>query len=180
MDLDVELRQLTCDAVIELDATLRLVEHSDDLAAILLHGEKLVSAASEYTGSKRCKCARGSVPDCRWQARSLKTCWPALCLGFSFCPVPRAFFPDFKEERRAALQLLRQPRTSKLPLAQKHLLGMIEALPSRLRTLCTWSSQELLIKQFCCLCQAELKVFEHCGASVSDAPRGQLRQQVQL
>ena len=40
MDLDVELRQLTCDAVIELDATLRLVEHSDDLAAILLHGEK--------------------------------------------------------------------------------------------------------------------------------------------
>jgi len=64
------LLQLTCDAVIELDATLRLVEHSDDLAAILLRpGLSLVGTKFED-----------------------------LLAG--------------PEERRAALQLLRQPRTS--------------------------------------------------------------------
>ncbi|CAE7763102.1 DNAH7 [Symbiodinium sp. CCMP2456] len=64
------LLQLTCDAVIELDATLRLVEHSDDLAAILLR------PGLSLAGTK----------------------FEDLLAG--------------PEERRAALQLLRQPRTS--------------------------------------------------------------------
>ena len=33
------LRQLTCDAVVELDADLRMANHSADLAAILLPAE---------------------------------------------------------------------------------------------------------------------------------------------